>query len=98
MITAWIIGLLLSLLGIWLLKGSIRPASMWCGRVERPERPILRMWLLILLLIGSMIPGVGIIEGLSIITVWAVATYVDKVWEFTKGDNKLLQFLNKPIG
>lgn len=97
MIIAWIIGLLLSLLGIWLLKGSIKPAFVWYGRVERPERPILRMWLLILLLIGSIIPIISILEGTSIITVWAIATYLEEDWEFTKENNKLIQFLNKPI-
>lgn len=97
MIIAWIIGLLLSLLGIWFLKGSIKPAFVWDGIVERPERPILRMWLLILLLIGSIIPIINILEGLSIIIVWAIATYLEEDWEFTKENNKLIQFLNKPI-
>ena len=55
------------------------------------------MWLLILLLIGSIIPILSILEGTSIITVWAIATYLEKDWEFTKENNKLIQFLNKPI-
>lgn len=59
-------------------------------------QPVLKMWVLILLMIGAIIPGLNIVVGLAIIMWWklAVTTYD---WSFTIGDNKLVRFLKKPI-
>ena len=95
MIIAWIIGLLLSFLGIWFLKNS-RQTKRWNN--PKGGQPILKMWGLILSLIGAIIPIINIIMGASIIIWWIIATYGEEDWEFTKSDNKLIQFLNKPIG
>lgn len=44
MITAWIIGLILSLFGIYLFKGSrVAPKRNWSGDIIEPERPILKV-------------------------------------------------------
>lgn len=99
MIVAWFIGLLLSFLGIWLLKNSRVKANKgtWV-KPARPEIPVLRIWSLALLVIGGLIPILNIILALFVIILWIISVYGDSDWEFTKRDNKLLQFLNKPIG
>lgn len=96
MIVVWIIGLLLCFLGIWLLKNSRIPAYTWCGEV-RPERPVLKMWVLLSLIIPAIIPIISIIEGIIVIIRWGIAVYGEGDWKFTKEDNKVLRFLNKPI-
>lgn len=99
MIIAWVIGLLLSFLGIWFLKNSrIKANEMTWNKPARPERPVLKVWSLILLVIGGLVPMLNIILAPYIIIWWIIAVYGDKDWVFTKGDNKLTQFLNKPIG
>lgn len=95
MITAWIIGLLLSFLGIWLLKNS-RHTKSW--RHSKDGEPVLKMWVLIPLVIGSIIPGLSIIEGLSVIIWWGIEICLENDWKFTQTDNKVVKFLNKPIG
>lgn len=54
------------------------------------------MWVLILLMIGAVIPGLNVVVGLTVIIWWILAVTTDD-WSFTKGDNKLVRFLNKPI-
>ena len=99
MIVAWFIGLLLSFLGIWLLKNSrVKANKKTWDKPARPERPVLRVWSLALLVIGGLIPILNIILALFVIVLWIISVYYDSDWEFTKKDNKLLQFLNKPIG
>ena len=93
MIGAWFIGVLLSCLGIWLLKNS-RHIS-W-KRSGKEEEPVLKMWILILLMIGTVIPSLNVVVGLTVITWWTIAVITDD-WSFTKGDNKLVRFLKKPI-
>lgn len=95
MIIVWIIGLLLSLLGIWFLKNS-RQTKRW-GNPEGGQA-ILKMWGLILLLIGAVIPILNMMVGFAIIMWWIIATYGNEDWEFIKSDNKIVKFLNKPIG
>lgn len=94
MIVAWLIGLILSFLGIWFLKNS-RQTQRWNN--SKGGQPILKMWILIFLLICAVFPIVNIIAGLATIIWWIIETYGDEDWEFTKNDNKIVQFLNKPI-
>ena len=95
MITAWIIGLLLGFLGIWFLKNS-RHTESW--RHSKGGEPVLKMWALILLIIGTIVPVLNIILGLAVIIWWAIETYGEDNWEFTQTNNKVIKFLNKPIG
>ena len=96
MIIAWIIGLLLSILGIWFLKNSRFREVKWYGKVEKPERPVLKMWGLLLLIIGAIIPILNIIVGAATIIAWIVGYSIENL-VFTKKDNKVSRFLNKPI-
>lgn len=93
MIVAWFIGVILSCLGVWLLKNS-RYVDWKCSGKE--EKPVLKMWILILLMIGTVIPTLNIVVGLTVIIWWTIAVITDD-WSFTKGDNKLVRFLKKPI-
>ena len=93
MIVDWFIGVILSCLGIWLLKNS-RYVSWKCSGKE--EQPVLKMWVLILLMIGAVIPKLNIVVGLTVIIWWAISVITD-YWSFTKEDGKLVQFLKKPI-
>lgn len=93
MTIAWVIGLILSFLGIWFLKNS-RVTVSWRNKTERP---VLKMWVLLLLLIGAITPFINIIIGLATIVWWNISI-CDGDWEFTQKNHKLLQFLNKPIG
>ena len=62
----------------------------------KDKQPVLKMWVLILLMIGAVIPGLNVVVGSAIIMWWILAVITDD-WSFTKGDNKLVRFLNKPI-
>lgn len=55
------------------------------------------MWILILLMICTMIPIFNVIMGLIIIAYWAIEVLITGDWEFAKENNKLVQFLKKPI-
>ena len=92
MTAAWIIGLILSILGIWFLKDS-RTNPRWGGE----EKPVLKLWALILFIIGAIIPIFNILIGVVIIIWWAITTYNDNYWIYTKQDSKLFKLLNKPI-
>lgn len=99
MIVVWVIGLLLSFLGIWFLKNSrVKANERTWGEPAKPERPVLRVWSLTFLVIGGLIPVLNILLALFIIAWWSISVYGCNDWKFTKGNNKLLQFLNKPIG
>ena len=95
MIIAWIIGLLLGFLGIWLLKNS-RHTKSW--RHPKGGEPVLKMGALILLIISTVVPILNIMLGFTVIIWWAISTYCTDDWEFTQTDNKIIKFLNKPIG
>lgn len=95
MIIAWIIGLLLSLLGIWVFKNS-RKITWRNGEIIDRE-PVLKVWSLLLLLLPAIVPLVNIFEFIIMIVWWYLSVYNVHDWEFVKKDNKLIQFLNKPI-
>lgn len=93
MIVVWFIGVILSCLGIWLLKNS--RYNQWLS--IKDKQPVLKMWALILLMICTIIPIVNIIVGSTVIVGWTLAVITDEL-RFIKGDNKLVQFLKRPIG
>lgn len=95
MIVAWFIGVILSCLGIWLLKNSRYVSWEYSGKEE--EEPVLKMWTLILLMICTMIPIFNGIMGLIVIAYWAIEVLITGDWKFAKENNKLVQFLKKPI-
>ena len=90
----WVIGLILSFLGLWLLKNS-RGSGRWYSSPEK-EKPILKVWSFTLLFICSIIPILDIIAGIAMI-VGFLMQYVEGDWEFEKKDNWFIRFLNKPI-
>lgn len=95
MIVAWFIGVILSCLGIWLLKNS-RYVS-WKRSGKEEKEPVLKMWILILLMICTMIPIFNGIMGLIVIAYWTIEVLITGDWKFAKENNKLVQFLKKPI-
>lgn len=84
----------MSCLGIWLLKNS-RYVS-W-KRSGKEEEPVLKMWILLLLMICTMIPIFNGIMGLIIIAYWAIEVLITGNWKLAGKSDKLVQFLNKPI-
>ena len=94
MIIAWIIGVLLCLLGIWLLKGTRRDKRDDYYRKIGTE-PVLKMWQLLFTIVLGLIPIMGIIIGVSLIIVWTFGICND--WEYVRPPGRLLKFLNKPI-
>lgn len=100
MIIAWVIGLILSFLGILLLKNSrIKANERTWDQPARPERPVLKVWSLFLLILGALVPIFNIIMGVIIVVVWAVCVYGEKCW-LGKEDSiadKIVKLLNKPI-
>lgn len=101
MTTAWIIGLILSFLGIYLFKGSRLPAQKgYYGQIDmKPIRPVLKVWSLVLYILGALIPIFNILMGLVMIVWWAAAVYGDESWEYSETSvaHKVMQFLNKSI-
>lgn len=96
MIISWIIGLILSILGISFFKNSrIKETRTW-GEIK-PERTVLKLWSLSLFIIGAVIPIFNILMGIVMIIWWAISVYGDKEWIYTKQDSKIIKFLNKPI-
>lgn len=59
-------------------------------------QPVLKMWILILLMIGTVIPRLNIVVGLTVIIWWTIVVITGD-WKFAKENNKLVQFLKKPI-
>lgn len=100
MMIAWIIGLILSLLGIYLFKGSRTPDKKdYYGKVTRPGGPILKVWSLLLYLLGALVPIFNILMGIVMIIWWAIAVYGDEDWVYSEESiaNKIVQFLNKSV-
>ena len=59
-------------------------------------QPVLKMWVLILLMIGTVIPSFNIVVGLTVIIWWTTAV-ITRNWKVAGEGNKLVQFLKKPI-
>ena len=86
MIIAWIIGLVLGFLGIWILKNSRE-----CGE------PALKIWHALLLGGSALIPWWNIVIGLIVlISIGIVYGLYDLEWKDTK-PSKLITFLNRKI-
>lgn len=94
MIIVWIIGLILSFLGILLFKNS-RIKDRW----GKPERPVLRVWSLLLFILGALLPVFNIFMGIVMMVYWAISVYGDGNWICKENsfENKVVQLLNKPI-
>lgn len=98
MIITWIIGLILSILGIYLLKISRTRAITRYGSVVKGEEPILKVWNLIILLLCAIMPIFNIFVGAIVITYWSISIYSDEDWKcINPFPDKVKQFLNKPI-
>lgn len=100
MMTVWIIGLILSFLGIYLFKGSrTQDIKKTWNNPPEPGKQILRVWSLLLYVLGAVIPIFNILMGLMMIIYWAMSVYGDKCWVYSESSiaNKIMLFLNKPI-
>lgn len=100
MTIAWLIGLILSLLGIYLFKGSrVKAVKRSWGEVIRPERPVLKVWSTFLFILGALVPILNIIMAGVMISFWAMAVYNEKDWLYKEGTivDKFVKLLNKPI-
>ena len=100
MITAWIIGLILSFLGILLFKNSrIKATKQTWDTPEKPERPILRVWSLLLFILGALLPAFNIFMGVGMIAYWSISVYGIGDWSCKDNsfENRVVQLLNKPI-
>ncbi len=97
MTIAWVIGLILSFLGILLFKNSRIKATeqIW----DIPEEPILKVWSILLLILGGLLPVFNIFMGLAMIIWWAVSVYSEGDWVCKEDslENRIAQLLNKPI-
>lgn len=88
MIIPYIIGVLLSLLCIWILKNS---------RSWITNKPVLRMWQALLLIISALIPIWNFAVGIVILIVIGIAYLTDDLeWKDSKS-SWLGSFLNKRI-
>lgn len=94
MIIVWVIGLILSFLGLWLLKNS-RGSGRWYSSPEK-GKPVLKVWSFTLLFICSIIPILGIFAGIAMIVGFLIQRG-EGDWEFEKKDNRFIRFLNKPV-
>jgi Co/Zn/Cd efflux system component len=100
MMIVWIIGLILSFLGIYLFKNSRHEA---CGKTWEhpalPERPVLKVWSLFLFILGALIPIINIIMAIVMIIWWAIAVYGEEEWLFKENSiaDKFMKFLSKPV-
>lgn len=100
MITVWIIGLILSFLGILLFKNSrIKATRQTWDTPAKPERPVLRVWSLLLFILGALLPIFNIFMGVGMIVCWFISVYVDGDWSYKDNsfENRVVQLLNKPI-
>lgn len=93
----WIIGIILTFIAIWLLKGSrrVERERAW-DKPYRPEEPILRVWSLILYILGGLIPIGNIVMAVIVIVYWAISVYGDKDWKYIRSA-WFVSLLNKPI-
>lgn len=100
MITAWLVGLILSLLGIYLFKGSrVKAVKNSWGEVIRPEKPVLRVWSTFLFILGALVPIFNIFMAGVMIVFWVISVYSEKDWLYKEGTiaDKFVKLLNKPI-
>lgn len=96
----WIIGLILSFLGILLFKKSrIKAKDGSWDRPAEPERPVLKVWSLFLFILGALLPVFNILMGIIMVVCWAISVYDDGDWICKKSsiENRIVQLLNKPI-
>ena len=94
MLIAYIIGIILNLIVIYLLKGSRYPEVNNTFEPYKPERPVLKVWSLILIIMG-FIPIFNLITAYILIMYWSLALNV-KSLKYTRSI-KFLLWLNKPI-
>ena len=85
MIIAWIIGLILCIITIYLLKHT----------VDYCNNSILKVWHLLILLIVAIIPVINIAIGFITI-VFLIMQYQMQFYKF-RGNNKIWNFLDKRI-
>lgn len=85
MIIAWIIGLILCIVTIYLLKHT----------VDYRNNSILKVWHLLILLIVAIIPVINIAIGFITIVI-LIMHYHEQFYKF-RGNNKIWNFLNKRI-
>lgn len=100
MTIAWVIGLILSFLGIYLFKGSrVKTVKSRWGDTIRPERPVLKVWSISLFILGALVPIINIIMAGIMIFIWAMNVYRDEDWLYKENTivDKFVKLLNKPI-
>ena len=100
MMIVWIIGLILSFLGILLFKKSrIKAKDRSWDRPAEPERPVLKVWSLFLFILGALLPVFNILMGIIMVVCWAISVYDDGDWICKESsiENRIVQLLNKPI-
>lgn len=93
---AFIIGVLLTLGVIWLLKGT-RITPCCYPHKKQDEKPVLKVWSFVLLLITALIPIVNILLAIVVFTVWVIQVTCEKDWDYVRPRGKIVKFLNKPI-
>lgn len=88
MILLYIISFILCILNIWILKHS---------RDIDTNKPVLKMWHMLLLIVFSLIPIFNIIFNIiSLIVIFASYAALVFKWK-SYNNNKLITFLNKYI-
>lgn len=97
MIVAFIIGVILTLLVIWILKGTRTVPSCSWGKPAKGEEPILKVWSVLLLLLAAVIPLINIIVAVVMLIVWAIQIWCEDDWKYIRPKGKIAKFLNKPI-
>ena len=93
MISVWIIGFILTLLAIYLFKGSRYYRGYYRGD---EEAPVLKMWGLIFMLIISIVPFLNIVMGFLFLFVWSISVFAEKDWKYVK-NSKFKEFLSRDI-
>lgn len=88
MLTIWLIGLFLSLLGVWLNKKA--------RNVCDDFKPVFKVWSFIFCLILSIIPFMNIIVAIILLSHVILGVNTEEIQLDIK-NNKLLKFLNKPV-
>lgn len=100
MIICYIIGAILSFLGIYILKNSrvLVRVGYYAGQKVIDKKPCLRMWAVILAIICNIIPFTGIVFGV-VIFITAIITFTDNEMEFLCPNRlkSITNFLNKPV-
>lgn len=86
MIIAWLIGLLLSAIVIYIYLGT---------KVYRKDKPILSRLGLIAMIILALIPIASIIGAIVLFLVWIFQTM--EFWDYTRKPGKILKWLNERV-